>query len=218
MRFLFKAIAIAGCVTTASAAHAVPFSYDEAVSGDIDARVGNVPRFGFDVGNNVIAGSQSFGADLSSTFDFDEFIFDVPKNSVLSFVTIEFGAFDFTGPLVAFGPKFSILGGLVGGPLRFIASSDTPTSLFTDVLSSIGPQNLFTQLPIQSGAYGWINGAGNISDQQGPEIEATSATWDYRLTFGVDRIAVPEPGTLALLSLGLGAVFLRRYRSAMRIR
>ena len=43
MRSLFKVIALAGCLTATSIAHAVPVFYDEAVSGDIRATVGNIP-------------------------------------------------------------------------------------------------------------------------------------------------------------------------------
>jgi hypothetical protein len=90
-------------------------------------------------------------------------------------------------------------------------TSRTATSDFTNVLTSIGPQNLFTRLPIASGMYDWIDGLGR-SGNHGIDFDATSAKWEYRLTFGVERIAVPEPAPLALLGFGLNALFVRSRR------
>jgi hypothetical protein len=180
MRSLLKAIAIVGCVTGASAAQAVPLFYDEADSGDIFARVGAIPVFNFGVGNNVIAGSQFLSGPDFAMADLDVFSFVVPQDSVLSFVTVEFGAFEFTGPLVGFGPNYSIRRGALTGPTQGVDTSRTDTNPFTDVLTSIGPQNLFTRLPIESGLYSWIDGLGNRS----LGLSVTSAQWDYGLTFG----------------------------------
>jgi hypothetical protein len=193
-------------VTAASAAQAVPLFYDEAQSGDIFARIGAIPVFDFGAGNNVIAGSQFFSGPNFASADADIFSFVVPENSVLSFVTVEFGAFEFTGPLVAFGPNYSIRRGALTGPTQGVDTSRTDTNPFTDVLTSIGPQNLFTRLPIESGLYSWIDGLGNRS----LDLSVTSARWDYRLTFGVESIAVPEPAPLALLGFGLLALFVTR--------
>ncbi len=107
MRLLFNSIAIAGCLTAASAAQAVPLFYDEASSGDIVATIDNIPVFNLGVGANVIAGNQSFGGNFNP-FDNDLFSFVVPQNGVLSFVTIEFGAFAFTGSPLGFGPNYAI--------------------------------------------------------------------------------------------------------------
>jgi hypothetical protein len=92
------------------------------------------------------------------------------------------------------------------GPSQGVDTSRTDANPFTDVLTSVGPQNLFTRLPIESGLYSWIDGLGNRS----LDLSVTSAMWDYRLTFGVDSIAVPEPAPLALLGFGLLALFLGR--------
>jgi hypothetical protein len=43
------------------------------------------------------------------------------------------------------------------------------------------------QLPIGADLYAWIDGVGN----EAIDFGATSAMWDYRLTFGVERRAVP---------------------------
>jgi hypothetical protein len=212
MRLFVKAIAIAGCVTAASAAQAGPISYDEAISGDIVATIANIPVFELGVGDNVIAGSQSFAGN---SFDFDIFSFAVPQDSVLRFVTVEFDAFSFTGPLAAFGPNYDVVRGLFAGSGQFIDTSQTATSKFTDVLTSVGPQNLFTRLPIGSGTYDWIDGLGRAGEQ-GIDFATTSAMWNYRLTFGVESTAVPEPGSLALMSLGLVALFLGRHRKSRR--
>ena len=200
MSSLFKAIAIAGFVASTSVAHAGPISYDEATSGDIVAVIGNIPLFNFGVGNNVIAGSQTFNGRSG---DFDIFSFVVPQDSVLSFVTVEFDAFDFTGELSGFGPNYSILLGAFTGSGRFIDTSQTDTSRFTDVLTGVGPQNLFTRLPIGSGMYDWIDGFGAITGSQDTDF---TSMWNYRLTFGVDSVAVPEPGPFALMGLGLVAL------------
>ena len=141
MRLLLRAIAIVGCVTAASAAQAVPFTYDEGDSGDIFARIGAIPVFDFGVGNNVIAGSQFFS-----------------------------------------GPGFEI------------ADAD----LFS-----------FVVLPAPSGLYSWIDGLG-FSVPRESDFSMAGARWDYRLTFGVESIAVPGPAPLALLGFGLLALFVRR--------
>jgi hypothetical protein len=209
MRLLLKAIAIVGCATAASAAQAVPFFYDEAERGDIFARIGNIPVFDLGVGDNVIAGTQFFAGGDFAIADLDLFSFVVPENSVLSFVTVEFGAFDFTERLVGFGPNYSIVRGPLTGPGRFVDDSRTAANPFTDVLASIGPQNLFTRLPVGSGLYSWIDGLGFRTDDD-IDLDAASAKWEYRLTFGVDSIAVPEPAPLALLGFGLFMLYLRR--------
>jgi hypothetical protein len=204
MRSLLEAIAIVGCVTGASAAQAVPLFYDEADSGDIFARVGAIPVFNFGVGNNVIAGSQFLSGPDFAMADLDIFSFVVPQDSVLSFVTVEFGAFEFTGPLLGFGANYSIQRGPLTGPSQFVDTSQTSANPFTDVLNSTGPQNLFTRLPVESGLYSWITGLGFSSKDSSP----SSALWDYRLTFGVESIAVPEPAPLGLLGFGLLVLFL----------
>lgn len=212
MRLLLKAIAIIGCATAASAAHAVPFYYDEAESGDIFARIGALPVFNFDVGNNVIAGTQFFAGRNFAIADVDLFSFVVPDNSVLSFVTVEFGAFDSTG-LVGFGPNYTILTGPLTGPNRFVDTTRTDANPFIDVLTTIGQQNLFTRLPAGAGLYSWVDGLGSrVNDIR--DLDASSAKWEYRLTFGVDRIAVPEPAPLALLGFGLLALFVSRSRES----
>jgi hypothetical protein len=209
MRLLLKAIAIIGCATAASAAQAVPLYYDEAESGDIRARIGALPVFNFDVGDNVIAGTQFFAGRDFALADVDIFSFVAPENSVLSFVTVEFGAFDFTGRLLAFGPNYTILTGPLTGPNRFVDTSRTNANPFTDVLTTIGQQNLFTRLPVGAGLYSWANGLGSSVNDIG-DLDASSAKWEYRLTFGIDRIGVPEPAPLALLGFGLLALFFTR--------
>jgi hypothetical protein len=208
-RLWIKMVAIVGCAAALPTAHAVPLFYDEAASGDINATIGNIPLFNLDVGNNVIAGTHSIAGESSG--DFDIFSFVVPVNSVLRFVTVEFGDFDFTGELVGFGPNFQILQDIFTGPGRFIDTSHTPTSDFTDVLTSVGPQNLFTRLPVGSGVYDWINQYGRAANDL-DVFAASSARWNYRLTFGVESIAVPEPSTLAIAGLGFVAVFIARRR------
>jgi hypothetical protein len=217
MRSVFKVIAMAGCLTAATAAHAVPLFYDEAVSGDIRATVGNIPLFTLDVGNNVIAATHSI-IGLSIPDD-DLFSFVVPEGSVLRFVTIEFGAFSFTGPLDGFGSHFQIYRDLfdLDAQFDFISNSQTEAKPFTDVLASVGPQNLFTtNFPLGPDTYDWVNGFG-LSAFEPTLFEDTSATWDYRLTFGVESVAVPEPGTLALF--GLAALFIgwKRRELATRV-
>jgi hypothetical protein len=213
MRILLETIAIVGFASAASAAQAVPLFYDEAESGDIFARIGNIPVFDLGIGDNVIAGTQFFSGPDFAIADADLFSFVVPDNSVLSFVTVEFGDFDFTEALVGFGPNYAIARGPLTGPTQFVDNSRTAANPFTNVLTSVGPQNLFTRLPVGSGLYSWIDGLGSNANDD-VDLDRTSAKWEYRLTFGVDRIAVPEPAPLALLGFGLFMLYLRRRGTA----
>ncbi len=85
-----------------------PALYDEARQRRHLRDNGAIPVFNFGVGNNVIAGSQFFSGPDFAIADLDVFSFVVPENSVLIFVAVEFGAFEFTGPLVGFGPNYTI--------------------------------------------------------------------------------------------------------------
>lgn len=100
------------------------------------------------------------------------------------------------------------------------ASARTEATPFTNVLTSVGPQNLVkTNFPIGPDTYDWVNGFGRRGFAP-IDFAQTSATWDYRLTFGVERVAVPEPGMLALFGFGLSlvALFTARTRRLERSR
>ena len=208
MRFLLKAIAIVGWVTAASAAQAVPLFYDEADSGDIFARIGAIPVFNFDVGNNVIAGNQFFSGPNFRIADLDVFSFVVPENSVLSFVTVEFGAFEFTGlRRSGFGPNYSIQRGPLTWALavrRYVA--DRSASLHgrahqhrpAESVHPVAGRVRTVQLDRRIG----IHQHGLFAHQCAVGLPTDVRRREHRRP--------PEPAPLALLGFGLLALFVKR--------
>jgi hypothetical protein len=186
-----------GWALCAPASHAVPFTYDEAITGDLS---GFPPPsvFAFDVGTNTVSGTiATSGSDLPTDItDFDPFAFSIPADAPLTGISYAFTTTT-SGPTDAPADFFLFEGNLFPfGPVLGLQTVDlvgaSPVTLFSDAL------------PLGAGVYLFSDLAHTVN---------ADASWlaDYQITFNVT--SVPEPGTLALLGIGaLGALIYGRRR------
>ncbi len=174
-------------------AYAAPFLYDESVSGDLLCN--NPPcaaTFPFDVGTNVIKGTVS-----NAVFNFDSFSFSIPAGAQLSSVTYSWS--------------------LSGTPTVTVADTGyalTPnTSSFAgtesiNLVTEASPVTLFSaKLPVGAGTYALFQtGLGGTGGESWTSV--------YEIDLRVDTLrAVPEPSSLFLLAVGIGALASLRKRT-----
>lgn len=197
-----------------AAAWSAPIAYDEAVSGDIVSdspfEGGSVagPLFALDVGVNTVSGTTRYTVNsppdperlLQPLKDFDFFRIQVPTGTRLTGVQLSWSRFAPNGPLAgAFFESFVLDGSATrgrsaadGARLDFLAATTGSTPVWAaDVPFDPGVYNLFYAL-----------GIGRNEDAIGSQY---SIGYEWRFT--VAAVQAPEPGTFALLAVGLlGAV------------
>lgn len=160
---------------------ATPISYDEAVDGDIDTIFST--SFNFDVGVNIISGTQAF----TIIMDYDFFNFTIASNQLL------------TGISYAYDP-FDIEPNTFGIATNSILTRDSTffASQIVDILHGGSPVDLFSgDLPLGAGLYQFRQGLFSRLGGGG--------YWNYTFSFTVVQISpVPLPAALPLFGSALG--------------
>jgi hypothetical protein len=194
IRRIFPRACVLFCLVTASnPASAAPIVYDESVSGEVDLTYSTSP-FLLDIGVNRILGTTSY-------VDFDSFAFDIPAGLQLTQVDLLFRVIDDPDIDSALWTSFTIDDdqnqsgpGLAFEEFDFSVVSAPLTSLFAAVL------------PLGPGGFEMLGGSMTASEFW---------TLHYEWNLVVEPAAtVPEPGTIALLGIGLPALLRYRKRQA----
>lgn len=191
-------------------------TYDEAVDGDIlDAP--NNPTFLLGAGSNTISGTQSIFVTIEEFLDVtsadrDNFSFIVPDGLSLTGLSISWSNWQ-TGGSTQTGSGHTnglFFCGLYQGITEIASVGTSPTNQCVQLSAAeTGHADLFSSvMPLGSGSYFWFN---NRSINYVP---GTPAQWSLDYTLAMTLRAVPEPGTLALLGLGLAGLGLSRRRKA----
>lgn len=197
-RIFLGAFVLFCLVTTSNPAAAAPIVYNESDSGEVDLTYSTSP-FLLDIGVNRILGTTSY-------VDFDSFAFDIPAGLRLTHVDLLFRVIDDPDIDSALSTSFTIDDdqnqsgpGLAFEDFDFSVVSSPLTSLFAAVL------------PLGPGGFEMLGGSMTASEFW---------TLHYEWNLVVEPASsVPEPGTIALLGIGLPAVLsYRKRRAALRRR
>ena len=185
-----------------TAAMAMPVLYSEDIDGDIHD---TSPVFHFDIGTNVISGSNSIIKDMPGLVgDFDDIRFTIPAEAVLSAVTFSFSNVQILGAALGpgFQPNLQDVPFTFGTSTSFGASGTPPFSLFSGKLPL--PEGTYRFFDVES--YTWVH------------TPRGGFTYDYSVSFDVSPVevsAVPVPAALPLFLSALsvlGLIFRRRRR------
>jgi hypothetical protein len=171
---------------------AVPFNYDELVSGDLATAGFPMPVFAFDIGVNTVSGR--FG-NSGSTSDFDSFAFNVPGGVEL--VAGQVVLADFVGNIGA--STWWLYGGSADYAGGTYIQSLQPSSPGADTIVSV---------PLGPNVYN-ISHFVFFSDGIIPEFA------DYTFSFELAPI-IPEPASAVLLLMGGGLLLGWRLRVRAR--
>jgi hypothetical protein len=185
------ALLVAAPVTPA---HAIPLIYTETAHGDLPESVSETPLLEMNVGRNVVGGSLTLGFTVS---DRDTIHFTVPTGAQLTDVSLDIG----------------LLPGGTGVFDQVIFELHTGGDLFLSQSRVAVPGNdtaLFDDLPpLGAGDYilSTLSMTGRIREGQ-------AQTAGYFIALQMDAVAggpgtpnaIPAPGSLALLTVGLAGL------------
>lgn len=173
-----KTLALLALLLGPAATMAAPVHYDESIDGDLSWS-GTLATFNLDAGINTFQGTSTFG---SSTSDGDGFAFTVAAGTRVDSLT------------------YQVLGGI--GYLI-----DLSYTLNTGNLAYFG-----TQLDNLSSRYGSDSYAGTLGPGtyhltwSSATYQAPLASGNWLFSINVSNTAVPAPGALLLVGLGLAGI------------
>lgn len=177
-------------------AYAAPFLYDESVSGDLPCTSPPcAATFPFDVGTNVIKGTVS-----NAVFNFDSFSFSIPAGTQLTSVAYSW-SLSGTGPVTVADTGYALTpntSSFAGAESINLVIDTSPVTLFS------------AALPVGAGIY-----ALHQTNLGGTGGESWTAVYEIDLQVDTVRI-VPEPSSLFLLAVGIGALASLRKRTKHR--
>lgn len=183
----FRGLVLVVLLLSGRGAAAVPLLYDELVDGDLGGSGALYPLLELDVGTNVVRGENGV---LPIGTDLDTFRVFVPVGTRL--VSGRIAAMDTVGDLIQM--TWNLQSGPLAPSILELITVPTPGLAF------------FATTPLEAGTYYFFGGSW---------VSATHpALGQYEFQMVVAR--TPEPGTLALLALGLVCVGLRTDRSKRR--
>jgi len=176
---------------------AVPFQYDEAISGDLPASPSAI--FPFDVGTNIVKGTISVNETATAFLeDRDSFAFSLPKTTYITQVTFSFTTTITTvsGIINFVGAGYQIEG--AGTPQPFIINllGNSPVSVpgTISAICCVQPFIVDNYQLFLSGPIDMPNPIGSF---------VTSYEWDIKVA--------PEPTSLYLLISGLLLIVGKHY-------
>ena len=198
-----------GCafaVTTYCTASPLPLIYNEITDGELSAN-GTAPTFlNFAAGLNCVSGTMGVGAVTAGVVDADIFTFTVESGFTIDSLLLK---------------TYTPAGGPGTGSFLAIAAGDSikmnsGLTHLSNMLVGKGGEllDILSSTKRYSGGFNSPAGASGLTSPIGEGTytlwfqEAQNTTVDYELCFNLTP--VPEPTTLALASLGLGAVLLFR--------